>query len=196
MLEAVADQLPVVRSRDPLQGLLFELIEGDVHPLDGHVHSSVQLPQGSHATRVCKAALVAGHRIRDDAKKVPTVAPAGLCSVFRVKSPARLHQMRLGFKQMCPCLVHQVIRSVDQVVGERSVNAGDLADRCELIARELAPGMISTLKNSARGLWQILVEAQSLNLRGMHQGLEVGVFKVQGLTLATGVAISQPWRSR
>lgn len=104
--------------------------------------------------------------------------------------------MRLGFNQMCPCLVYQLIRSLDQVVGERSINAGDLADRCELIARELALGVISTIKNAARGLWQILVEAQPLNLRGLHQGLEVGVLKVHGLTLATGVAISQPWRSR
>jgi hypothetical protein len=35
-----------------------------------------------------------------------------------------------------------------------------------------------------------------LNLCGLHQGLEVGVLKIQGVTLATGVAISQPWRSR
>ena len=104
--------------------------------------------------------------------------------------------MRLGCNQMCPCLVYQLIRSLDQVVRERYINAGDLADRCELIARELALGLISTLNNAARGLWQILVEAQSLNLGGLHQGFEVGVLKVQGLTLATGVAISQPWRSR
>ena len=104
--------------------------------------------------------------------------------------------MRLGCNQMCPCLVYQLIRLLDQVVGERYINAGDLADRCELIARELPLGLISTLNNAARGLRQFLVDAQSLNLCGLHQGLEVGVLKTQGLTLATGVAISQPWRSR
>ena len=88
-----------------------------------------------------------------------------------VQSPARLHQMRLGCNQLCPCLVHQVIRSLDQAAGERLINAGGLADRCQLLARELALGLISTLKNAARGLWQILVEAQSLNLGGLHQGL-------------------------
>ena len=113
-----------------------------------------------------------------------------------MKRPARLHQMRLGFKQMCPCLVHQLIRSLDQVFGERSINTGELADRGQLIGSELALGLISTLKNAARGLRQFLVDAQSLNLCGLYQGLEVGVLKVQGLTLATGVAISQPWRSR
>ena len=104
--------------------------------------------------------------------------------------------MRLGCKQLCPCLVHQLIRSLDQAAGERLINAGGLADRCQLSVRELALGLIGTLKNAARGLRQILVEAQPLNLGGLHQGLEVGVLKVQGLTLATGVAISQPWRSR
>ena len=100
---------------------------------------------------------------------------------------------------MSPCLVHQLIRSFNQAVGERLINAGDLADRCELSGRELPLGLISTLKNAARGLRQILVDAQSLNLCGLNQGLEVAVLKVQGLmlvTLATGVAISQPWRSR
>ena len=99
------------------------------------------------------------------------IPPAGLRPVFWVQSPARLHQMRMGCNQMCPCLVYQLIRSLDQVVGERYISAGDLADRCELIARELALGLISTLNNAARGLWQILVEAQSLNLGGLHQGL-------------------------
>ena len=113
-----------------------------------------------------------------------------------MQSPARLHQMRLGCNQMCPCLVYQLIRSLDQVVGERYINAGGLADRRQLLTRELALGLISTLKNAARGLRQMWVEAKSLNLGGLHQGLEVGVLKVQGLTLATGVAISQPWRSR
>ena len=113
-----------------------------------------------------------------------------------MKSSARLHQMWLGCKQLCPCLVHQLIRSLDQAAGERLINAGGLADRCQLSVRELALGLIGTLKNAARGLRQVLVEAQPLNLGGLYQGLEVGVLKVQGLTLATGVAISQPWRSR
>jgi len=104
--------------------------------------------------------------------------------------------MRLGCKQLCPGLVHQLIRSLDQAAGERLINAGGLADRGELLTRELALGLIGTLKNAACGLRQILVEAQPLNLGGLHQGFEVGVLKVQGLTLATGVAISQPWRSR
>ena len=104
--------------------------------------------------------------------------------------------MRLGCKQLCPGLVHQLIRSLDQAAGERLINAGGLADRGELLTRELALGLIGTLKNAARGPRQILVEAQPLNLGGLHQGFEVGVLKVQGLTLATGVAISQPWRSR
>ena len=196
MLETVVDQPPVVRTRDPLQGKVFELAEGDVHPLKGHVHSPVKLPQSGHAAWVCKAALVAGHRVSDHAKKVPAVPPAGFCSVLRVKSPARLHQMRLGFKQMSPRLVDQLIRSLDQAAGQRAINAGDLADRGQLIGGELALGFVSTLKNAARGLRQILVGAESLNLCGLHQGLEVSVLKVQGLTLATGVAISQPWRSR
>ena len=89
-----------------------------------------------------------------------------------------------------------MIRSLDQAAGERLINAGDLADPCQLSVRELALGLIGTLKNAARGLRQVLVAAQSLNLCGLHQGLEVGVLKIQGLTLATGVAISQPWRSR
>ena len=113
-----------------------------------------------------------------------------------MKSPAQLHQIRLGFNQMCPCLVYQLIRSLDQAVWERLINAGDLADGCELSGRELALILISTLKNAARGLRSVLVDAQSLNLGGLHQGLEVSVLKVQGLMLATGVAISQPWRSR
>ena len=104
--------------------------------------------------------------------------------------------MRLGRKQLCPCLVHQLIRLLDQAAGERLINAGGLADRRQLLTRELALGLISTLKNAARGMRQILVEAQPLNLGGLHQGFEVGVLKVQGLTLATGVAISQPWRPR
>ena len=104
--------------------------------------------------------------------------------------------MWLGFDQMFPRLVHQLIRSMDQAVGERSIDAGAPADRCELIACELALSLISTLKNAACGLRQILVDAQSLNLCRLHQGLQISVLKVQGLTLATGVAISQPWRSR
>ena len=67
VLEAVADQLPIIRSQNPLQGKRFELTEGDVHSFDGHVHSPVQLSQGGHSARVCKAALVAGHRVRDHA---------------------------------------------------------------------------------------------------------------------------------
>ena len=104
--------------------------------------------------------------------------------------------MRLGFKQMSPCLVHQLIRALDQAAGERVIHAGELADLGQLIGCELALGLIRTLKNAARRLRQILVDAQSLNLCGLHQGLEVDVLEVQGLTLATGVAISQPWRSR
>ena len=115
---------------------------------------------------------------------------------MRVKSSARLHQMRLGCKQLCPGLVHQLIRSLDQAAGERLINAGSLADCGQLLTRELALGLISTLKNAACGLRQMWVEAQSLNLGGLHKCLEVDVLKVQGLTLATGVAISQPWRSR
>ena len=85
---------------------------------------------------------------------------------------------------------------MDQAAGERFIHAGDLADRGQLIGRELPLGLISTLKNAARWLRQIFVDAQSLNLCGLHQGLEVGVLKIQGVMLATGVAISQPWRSR
>ena len=113
-----------------------------------------------------------------------------------MKRPARLHQKRLGFQQMSPRLVHQLIRASDQAARERGINAGGRADRGQLIGRELALGLISTLKNAARGLRQILVDAQPLNLCGLHQGLEVDVLQGQGLTLATGVAISQPWRSR
>ena len=104
--------------------------------------------------------------------------------------------MRLGFKQMSPCLVHQLIRALDQAAGERVIHAGELADLGQLIGRELALDLIGTLKNAARRLRQIFVDAQSLNLCGLQQGLEVDVLEVQGLTLATGVAISQPWRSR
>ena len=104
--------------------------------------------------------------------------------------------MRLGLNQMTPCLVHQLIRPLDQAAGERFIHTGDLADRCQLSVRELALGLIGTLKNAARDLRQVLVEAQSLNLCGLHKCLEVDVLKIQGLTLATGVAISQPWRSK
>ena len=93
---------------------------------------------------------------------------------------------------MSPRLVHQLIRSLNQAAGERAIDAGELANGRQLIASELALGLISTINNGARGLRQIFVDAQSLNLCCLHQGLEVGVLKVQSLTLATGVAISQP----
>ena len=123
VLEAVVDQLPVAWSRDLFQGLLSQLVEGDIHPLDGHIHPPVELPQGRHPVGICKAALVACHRIDDDAQKVPAVAPAGLCSVLRVESPARLHELWLGFKQVAPRLIHQVIRPVRQVAGERAIHS-------------------------------------------------------------------------
>ena len=102
----------------------------------------------------------------------------------------------LSINQDLPQATRSILERADQAAGERRINAGGLADRGELLTRELALGLIGMLKNAARGPRQILVEAQPLDLGGLHQGLEVSVLKVQGLTLATGVAISQPWRSR
>ena len=61
---------------------------------------------------------------------------------------------------------------------------------------ELALGLVRFADDVARGLRQRAVLAEALHLGFLDQGLDVGVLLDQGLMVATGVAMSQPWRSR
>ena len=44
VLEARVDQFLICFSFDPLHGKQFQLIQGDVQPLGGHIHAPIKLP--------------------------------------------------------------------------------------------------------------------------------------------------------
>ena len=176
--------------------MLFQLLQGDVHPLCRHVHPPVKLPQCVHASWVCERAVIAGHRVRDHAEKVPAIPPAGLSPLLREQGPARLNQLRLCFQQVGPRLVHQLIRPLPQMAGDAGVDSGCMANALQLPMGQQALSQVGFVDQSACGLRQRTVGAESLNPGVLGQGFDVGVLVDQELIPATGVAINQPWRSR
>ena len=82
------------------------------------------------------------------------------------------------------------------MAGDAAVDPGFIADALQLPMPELALGLVRFADDGARGLRQRAVLAEALHLGFLDQGLDVGVLLDQGLMVATGVAMSQPWRSR
>ena len=118
VLEAGVDQFLICFSFDPLHGKHVQLIQGDIQALGWHIHAPIELPKRCHAIGMCEAAPAASHGVNDDAQKIPTVAPAGICPFAGEQGSAGLHELWLVLQQVASGLVDQIISIVLEPSGQ------------------------------------------------------------------------------